>query len=67
MPIGNNGEIITIDILINKSTTNWIETEWEFPKGRRNFQEKDLTCALREFEEETGCNKNSLKIIYKMK
>ena len=32
----------------------WIEPEWGFPKGRRNTQEKDYECALREFSEETG-------------
>jgi 8-oxo-dGTP pyrophosphatase MutT (NUDIX family) len=32
----------------------WEETEWGFPKGRRNYQEKDFDCALREFSEETG-------------
>jgi 8-oxo-dGTP pyrophosphatase MutT (NUDIX family) len=53
-----------LESLINECENNWNEPEWGFPKGRRNFQEKDLTCALREFEEETGCNKNSLKIIY---
>jgi len=41
----------------------WIEPEWGFPKGRRNFKEKDLDCALREFEEETGYNKSTVKII----
>tara|TARA_Y100000591_G_scaffold70138_2_gene58233 strand:- start:1124 stop:1915 length:792 start_codon:yes stop_codon:yes gene_type:complete len=49
--------------LIELSDTNWNEPEWGFPKGRRNYQEKDLACALREFEEETGCAKNSLKLI----
>jgi ADP-ribose pyrophosphatase YjhB (NUDIX family) len=49
--------------LIDESTTNWIEPEWGFPKGRRNYQEKDLQCAVREFEEETRYNKNQLKII----
>lgn len=39
------------------------EPEWGFPKGRRNFKEDDLTCALREFEEETGINKNKIKLI----
>jgi 8-oxo-dGTP pyrophosphatase MutT (NUDIX family) len=63
LPIGQNGEIVTIDSLINNSNTNWLETEWEFPKGRRNFQEKDLDCALREFEEETGISKKSIKVI----
>lgn len=52
-----NNERITIDYLIENSSTQWIETEWEFPKGRRNYQEKDLDCALREFEEETGFSK----------
>ena len=58
-----NGEMITLDTLIDNSTTRWLETEWEFPKGRRNFQEKDLDCALREFEEETGISKKTIKII----
>ena len=34
----------------------WNEPEWGFPKGRRNTQEKDYECALREFSEETGYN-----------
>ena len=45
------------------SKTNWNETEWEFPKGRRNQKEKDLDCALREFEEETGIDKIDIKIV----
>lgn len=44
----------TIQQLIDSSSTKWRETEWEFPKGRRNYMEKDLECALREFQEETG-------------
>jgi 8-oxo-dGTP pyrophosphatase MutT (NUDIX family) len=39
----------------------WTETEWGFPKGRRNHQEKDYDCALREFNEETGYPVNLLK------
>jgi len=39
----------------------WIEPEWGFPKGRRNYKEKDYDCALREFTEETGYNVKSLK------
>lgn len=49
--------------LVKKSKTNWCETEWEFPKGRRNNQERDIDCALREFEEETGYSRNDIKII----
>lgn len=58
-----NNELITLDMLINNSITSWKETEWEFPKGRRNFQEKDIDCALREFEEETGFSKEDLTLI----
>jgi 8-oxo-dGTP pyrophosphatase MutT (NUDIX family) len=36
--------------------TKWIEPEWGFPKGRRNFLESDYNCALREMNEETGYN-----------
>jgi 8-oxo-dGTP pyrophosphatase MutT (NUDIX family) len=61
--MGLNGEIITLQNLIENSTTKWKETEWEFPKGRRNYQEKDLDCALREFEEETGLSKKDIKIV----
>ena len=32
----------------------WTEPEWGFPKGRRNYQERDYDCAAREFCEETG-------------
>ena len=38
------------------NTVLWNEPEWGFPKGRRNTQEKDYDCALREFSEETGYN-----------
>ena len=37
--------------------------EWGFPKGRRNYQEKDFDCALREFSEETGYHHSLLKNI----
>jgi 8-oxo-dGTP pyrophosphatase MutT (NUDIX family) len=47
-----DNKIISLKDIINNSKTNWIETEWEFPKGRRNLKEKDFICAIREFEEE---------------
>lgn len=54
---------ITLHTLVENSSTNWKETEWEFPKGRRNQREKDLTCALREFEEETGISQSKISVI----
>ena len=53
----------TLRDLVEKSETTWTETEWEFPKGRRNPQERDLDCGLREFEEETGYSQNNIAII----
>ena len=58
-----NDEIITLKDIVNNSNTKWLETEWEFPKGRRNHKEKDLECALREFEEETGISQQKITIV----
>ena len=60
-------EEYTLNSLINDIKNNttsefpiWREPEWGFPKGRRNNQENDFECAIREFSEETGYNSNSL-------
>jgi 8-oxo-dGTP pyrophosphatase MutT (NUDIX family) len=58
-----NNDLYDLNYFIENSTTGWNEAEWGFPKGRRNFQEKDLSCALREFEEETGIIKSDVKVI----
>lgn len=58
---------ITLDVLINKSTTKWKEPEWEFPKGRRLSGETDINCALREFKEETGVRSQFINIIENIK
>ena len=58
-----NDKLVTLKDIVEISKTKWFETEWEFPKGRRNQKEKDLDCALREFEEETGISKTDIKII----
>ena len=58
-----NDENITLKSIVENSKTQWTETEWEFPKGRRNNKEKDLECALREFEEETGISKNKINVV----
>ena len=56
-------KLVTLKDIVEMSKTKWMETEWEFPKGRRNQKEKDLDCALREFEEETGINQTDIKIV----
>jgi 8-oxo-dGTP pyrophosphatase MutT (NUDIX family) len=58
-----NDENVTLKSIVENSKTEWNETEWEFPKGRRNNKEKDLECALREFEEETGISKNKINVV----
>lgn len=45
-----------------KESSHIEEQEWEFPKGRRKLNESDITCALREFEEETTLSRRSLII-----
>jgi 8-oxo-dGTP pyrophosphatase MutT (NUDIX family) len=56
-------DFYTLGDLINESNQYdiWEETEWGFPKGRRNYQEKDFDCALREFSEETGYSVDHLQ------
>jgi 8-oxo-dGTP pyrophosphatase MutT (NUDIX family) len=53
-------ETYTLADLVKESTTSWEEAEWGFPKGRRNHNEKDVDCALREFTEETGYSLNKI-------
>lgn len=49
--------------MIKDNPSIWSEPEWGFPKGRRNPYESDLTCAIREFQEETGLKRSEFTII----
>jgi len=49
--------------IIQKNRSSWTEPEWGFPKGRRNYLENDISCAVREFVEETGLQRNSFRIM----
>lgn len=53
----------TLEDLIRASGTNWTNPEWGFPKGRRNYMEKDISAGIREFEEETGIHRQNMDII----
>ena len=57
------GEWYKLKEMIDKSDTNYEETEWEFPKGRRNRQEKNKECAIREVQEETNYTKDDYDMI----
>lgn len=48
--------------LLDNTEVEFNETEWGFPKGRRNINETDISCALREFKEETGIQARNIKI-----
>lgn len=61
--ITSSEEKITLRDMIEYSDSQWINNEWEFPKGRKNYKEKDLDCAKREFQEETGISCDNLQII----
>ena len=56
-------KIVCLKDIVENSNTTWKETEWEFPKGRREYKEKDIDCAVREFEEETGISKKNINIV----
>jgi len=58
-----DGSTITLDNLIRESTSTWPEPEWGFPKGRRNIKERDIQCAIREFEEETDIDQDRIYVM----
>ena len=49
--------------LIKEANVNYTEKEWGFPKGRRNLKETDYNCALREFEEEIGIERDEYDVL----
>jgi len=49
---------LSLKFYIENVIPTWNNTEWGFPKGRRNVRENDKNCAIREFMEETGFDKS---------
>jgi 8-oxo-dGTP pyrophosphatase MutT (NUDIX family) len=49
-----NGKFWTIEEIIQSAPPPQASPEWGFPKGRRDSQESDYVCAMREMWEETG-------------
>lgn len=45
------------------SCTPYNTTEWEIPKGRKNTNESNIMCAMREFKEETTLDNTSYTIL----
>ena len=63
LKIGNLPIKISLNDILNNTKTKWVEPEWGFPKGRRNFREKDVNCAMREFTEETNYKYSDYQLI----
>jgi 8-oxo-dGTP pyrophosphatase MutT (NUDIX family) len=53
-------QFINLQQLLNNFSIEWTNPEWGFPKGKKEFNETDVNCALREFEEETGILSNNI-------
>ncbi len=50
-------------IALTAATATQTDTEFGFPKGRRNINESDLNCACREFSEETGLDPADVELV----
>lgn len=63
-----SGEDTELDLnyYVSKIKPAFKHAEWGFPKGRRNFHETDLECAIREFKEETGYKDGDFTICNKI-
>lgn len=60
--------LVNLDYLAAQTRAMLKETEWGFPKGRRNFSdEDDRKCALREFKEETGMAYRNIRFVRDVK
>lgn len=62
-----DGKYFLLDNLIKEANIVYTEKEWGFPKGRRNLKETDYNCALREFEEEIGINRDEYDVLRNIK
>jgi ADP-ribose pyrophosphatase YjhB (NUDIX family) len=60
---GTDKSFYSLETMIDECTQSWDEPEWGFPKGRRNYNESDIDCALREFYEETGLKNKNISFI----
>lgn len=52
--------------IMKEHMSEYLEPEWGFPKGRRMRGESDLSCAIREFEEETNISRESYVVLKNM-
>lgn len=48
---------------IKEAHREWKTPEWGFPKGRRGNRESEISCAIREFCEETGLKESNCILV----
>lgn len=58
-----DGVELPLDFYIRNIKPLYSTPEWGIPKGRKNKGETDISCAIREFCEETGYAHTDIKII----
>jgi len=59
-------ELCSSNFLDQEFKNEYNQPEWGFPKGRRDNSEKNLQCALREFNEETSLSKDDILVLNKL-
>ncbi|PNH00203.1 putative mRNA-decapping protein [Tetrabaena socialis] len=69
MRCADTDEVITfsLDYILTNTSAEYNEAEWGWPKGRRNINESDIRCAMREFSEETGICARDISMLTNMK
>ncbi len=53
----------SLKTMVDESPPPYKTPEWGFPKGRKNINESDYSCAVRETWEETNIKENDISII----
>lgn len=60
------GKVWTVEEMITAAGAAQATPEWGFPKGRRDAQESDYVCAMREMYEETGVKEEDVIPIHNL-
>lgn len=61
--LDDSGSRKTLEQVFEQMGPGWETPEYGFPKGRRDPNETERECALRELWEETGLRKEDIKVI----
>lgn len=63
---GTDNNILGLNFYVENVPATWSCPEWGFPKGRRNYQEDNMMCAIREFSEESGFDDSEFILLDKV-